>query len=125
MKPNRTVSTISFAVKARFFLLPVTSLALLTFSSISARSQTVVTFDDIPTPNTYASIPNGYEGLSWSSYFSCLNAVQFTAGGQYPSGYVYGMVSPSNVAYKGSASPVEIDSQGTNFNFLNVYLTGA
>jgi len=110
-----------FTMKAKRFLL----LAL--FSSVlpfSARSQTVITFDDIPTPNLYASIPNGYQGLDWSTNFSVLNAIQATDDGQYPSGYFYGMVSPSNVAYNGSASPVEVDAP-TNFNFLSTYLTDA
>lgn len=40
-------------------------------------------------------------------------------------GYIYGMVSPSNVAFNASGKPAEIDSPGTNFNFLSAYLTGA
>ncbi len=41
------------------------------------------------------------------------------------SGYYYGMVSASNVAYNGFGNPAEIDSPGTNFNFLSAYFTGA
>jgi hypothetical protein len=39
-------------------------------------------------------------------------------------GLYYGMASASNVAVNGIGSPAEIDSPGTNFNFLNAYLTG-
>jgi len=97
---------------------------LLALWTVSTLSQTVITFDDISTPNIFASIPNSYQGLSWSTSFSTLNAFSFTDGSAL-NGYYYGMVSSSNVAYNGSAFPVEIDSQGTNFNFLSAYLTGA
>jgi len=111
-------------MKAKSLQLCFVCSAMLACSVVSARSQTVVTFDDIPTPYIETLIPNGYQGLSWGTNFSCLNAVTFTDGFG-PSGYIYGMVSSSNVAYNGSASPVEIDSQGTNINFLGAYLTGA
>jgi hypothetical protein len=110
---NRTLFLRSFAV----FILPALWTA-------SAFSQTVITFDDISTPSIFASIPNGYQGLNWSTNFSTLNAFSFT-GGSALNGYYYGMVSSSNVAYNGSASPAEIDAQGTNFDFLSAYLTGA
>jgi hypothetical protein len=41
------------------------------------------------------------------------------------SGYYYGMVSASNVAYNSGGFDAEIDSLGTKFNFLSAYLTGA
>ena len=40
-------------------------------------------------------------------------------------GYYYGMVSAPNVAFNDWGGPAEIDSPGTNFNFLSAYLTGA
>jgi len=35
------------------------------------------------------------------------------------------MVSVSNVALNGFGNPAEVDSAGSNFNFLSAYLTGA
>jgi hypothetical protein len=110
-------------MRPKLFLPYAALLVFLALSPAPVVSQTVITFDDIPTPNLYASIPNGYQGLTWSSNFSVLSAVQFTANGDL-SGYYYGMVTPSNVAYNGSASPVEVDS-ATNFDFFSAYLTGA
>jgi hypothetical protein len=110
-------------MRSRSFVRPFAYYALFVFSTISGGSQTVITFDDIPTPHIYASIPNGYQGLSWSTDFSCLNAVSFTSGFG-PNGYIYGLVGGSNVAYNGSGSPVEIDAL-TNFDFLSAYFTGA
>jgi hypothetical protein len=43
----------------------------------------------------------------------------------YVNGYNYGMVSASNVAYNAFGNPAEIDSPGTNFNFLSAYFAGA
>jgi hypothetical protein len=39
-------------------------------------------------------------------------------------GLYYGMVSASNAAVNGIGNPAEIDSTGTNFNFLSAYFTG-
>ena len=89
---------------------------------ISVRSQTIVPFDDIHAPATGIIIPSGYQGLSWSN-FAVLNAVLFTGGGT--NGYFNGMVTVSNVAYNPFGTPAEIDSLGTNFDFLSAYLTAA
>ncbi len=110
-------------MKIRALLPPLAVLGLLVFAAFSARSQTVSTFDDIPSPPGGAFITNGYQGLSWSN-FATLNAIlQTNALGA--SGAGYGMVSPSNVAFNADGYPAEIDSPGTNFNFLSTYLTGA
>jgi hypothetical protein len=110
-------------MKSELLLPPLAVLSLLVFSAPSARSQTVITFDDIPSPPGGAFITNDYQGLSWSN-FATLNAIlQTNAHGA--SGYGYGMVSPSNVAFNADGYPAEIDSPGTNFNFLSTYLTGA
>ena len=96
-----------------------------TLPLFSARSQTVVTFDDINvalTPGYATNIPSGYQGLSWSNFWVVNSILEFNSG--YMDGYYYGMVSPSNVAFNASGNPAEIDS-ATNFNFLSVYLTGA
>jgi hypothetical protein len=70
-----------------------------------------------------ANIPQGYQGLSWSNFWVS-NAI-LHANSVNTNGYYYGMVSPSNVAFNAKGNPAEIDSSGTNFNFLSAYLTGA
>jgi hypothetical protein len=110
-------------MKSKLLIPPLAVLGLLVFSVSLARSQTVITFDDIASPPGGAFITNGYQGLIWSN-FATLNAVlQTNLNGA--NGYGYGMVSPSNVAFNADGTPAEIDSPGTNFNFLSAYLTGA
>jgi hypothetical protein len=94
------------------------------FSAISTRSQSVITFDDLPDSLGGANITNGYQGLSWSNFF-VVNAVLQSNFFGYVTGANYGMVSLSNVAFNGGGSPAEVDARGTNFDFLNTYLTGA
>jgi hypothetical protein len=96
-----------------------------TFSSLSAHSQTVVTFDDLNKTASGSFLTAPYQGLVWSN-FGCLNAI-LSASMWGPDGTYYGMVSPSNVAINGNfpGTYAEIDSPGTNFNFLSAYLTGA
>jgi len=107
-------------MKARFFL----PLATLAFSIIPMCRATVVTFDDIPKNTGTASfLQSDYQGLVWSN-FGIVNAVLYTSL-HGVSGTYYGMVSASNVAFNALGSPAEIDSTGTNFNFLSAYLTGA
>jgi hypothetical protein len=111
-------------MKAKSFLLPLLVLSLLIFSAVSTRSQTVITFEDAPNSSRGVNLPDGYQGLSWSN-FGVVNAV-LTSNLVGVSGANYGMVSPSNVAYSSAFGlPSEIDSPGTNFSFLSVYLTGA
>jgi hypothetical protein len=107
-------------MKARF-LPPLVIFSVIALSTVSSHSQTVITFDDIPSPET--NIANGYQGLNWSNFW-VLNAILLSNYLGYAEGYNYGMVSPSNVAFNAGGSPAEIDST-TNFNFLSVYLTGA
>jgi hypothetical protein len=111
-------------MKLRLFPAFAICLNLLVFSIDSARSQIVVTFDDLHETGTGSFIPNGYEGLIWSNT-RCINAILLT---NFPNvgktGYYFGMVSASNVIYNPFGSDVEIDSV-TNFNFLSAYLTGA
>jgi hypothetical protein len=110
-------------MKVRVFLVPAVCLGLLVFSAFSARSQTVVTFDDLPLNTSIGSfVPSSYQGLIWSN-FGAVNAILLTAT-EGSNGYYNGMVSPSNVAFNAYANPAEIDSV-TNFNFLSAYLTGA
>jgi hypothetical protein len=112
-------------MKARLLTVPLVCFTVLTFSAVSARSQTVITFDGPPLNiGTGGYIPNGYQGLSWSN-FGWVNGI--LAPTVYPSltdGFYYGVVSGSNVAINILGQPAEIDS-ATDFNFLSVYLTGA
>jgi hypothetical protein len=118
-------------------LLPL-SLAILALLTVSARSQTIVTFDDLSESGSGAFFgygsgalaPQGYAGLIWSN-IACNNAILLTnvLPNEFPgaptnglSGDYYGMVSPPNVALM--LPSCEIDSYATNFNFLSAYLTG-
>ncbi len=98
--------------------------ALLTLIAASTRSQTVVTFDDLPNSTTGTFIPSPYEGLNWTN-FAVANAIIDSNVFGYVNGFNYGMISASNVAFNALGNPAEIDSPGTNFDFLSVYLTGA
>ena len=112
----------------RSVLLSFLSLAILMSLATSAPSQTLVTFDDFDLSHAHAystNIPNGYQGLNWTNFGIVNGILQSSALGGYLSGYNYGMVTPSNVAYNAFGNPAEIDSPGTNFSFLSAYLTGA
>src|ERR1051326_4223149 len=111
------------AVKSRFFSTPIILLLmLLTCSMISTCCATVVTFDNLPNSTTGTFIADGYQGLNWTN-FGVINAV-LASNAFGVSGDNYGMVSSSNVAFNGFGLPAEIDSRGTNFDFLSAYLTG-
>lgn len=111
-------------MNAKLFPLSLTLLTLLVLSPVSARSQTVVTFDDLSETASGSFIANGYQGLSWSNFW-CENGI--LRPGLFPfitNGFYYGVVSGSNVAFNPLGQPVEIDSPSTNFNFLSAYFTG-
>jgi hypothetical protein len=117
-------------MKARLLIPHAALLTLFLFTSISAYSQIVVTFDDLNETGSGSFLANGYSGLNWSN-ISCNNAILETGilahigGSPITSngltGSYYGMVSPSNVA---GLAISEIESPGSNFNFLSAYLTG-
>ena len=112
-------------MNAKLFLLPLSFLTLLAFSTASTRSQTVITFDDIPLNNgTGEFLANNYQGLVWSN-FAVVNGI--LNHNNFPfvtNGFFYGVVSSSNVALNAGGDPSEIDSPGTNINFLSAYFTG-
>ena len=112
-------------MKVRLLILLVTFLTLLASMSITASSQTVVTFDDLTETASGSFITTPYHSLVWSN-FLCLNSVLSNAKFG-PDGTYYGMVSASNVVINGSffGTTAEIDSTASNFNFLSVYLAGA
>ena|ERR1017187_1178368 len=109
-------------MKSRLFLRPTVCLSVLFFAAVRPSWSTDVTFDDLHETGSGSYLANSYQSLVWSN-FLVLNAVLspsvFGTNGLY-----YGMASASNVAVNGIGSPAEIDSPGTNFNFLNAYLTG-
>ncbi len=112
-------------MKSRLLLLPLAFLTVVALLMIPTCQATVVTFDELSERGTGSFLPDGYQGLVWSN-FSCANAILIT---NLPlrgvNGFYYGMVSASNVTYNRFGDPAEIDSLGTNFNFLSAYLTGA
>ncbi|MGO9243654.1 MAG: PEP-CTERM sorting domain-containing protein [Verrucomicrobiia bacterium] len=107
-------------MRTRLLALPLACSILLTLHATPARSQTLVTFDDLPA--VARDIASGYQGLTWSNLW-VMNGF-LIANDVGTNGYYYGMVSPSNVAYNAGGNPAEIDS-ATNFNFFSAYLTGA
>jgi len=117
----------ALTMKIRTFMLPLACCALLISSALPIAGQTLITFDDISIPTndftTLTSITNGYQGLNWSNCFAANVPYQTSLFG-VTNGANYGMISPPNIAFNGSGNPAEIDSSGTNFNFLSVYLTG-
>jgi len=112
-------------MKTNVFPLPIALFTLLAFSLICSCSATVITFDDISPspPSVYiGNITNGYQGLDWVNFAAInvpLETSEYGTNGDY-----YGMVSPPNIAINGFGNPAEIDSSGSNFNFLSTYLTG-
>ncbi len=110
-------------MKPRLFLPPLAFFALLSYSMISMCWGDVLTFDDLSETASGSFIANGYGGLVWSN-FAAKNAILYTTL-HGVSGYYYGMVSASNVAYGAFSGGAEIDSPGTNFNFQSAYFTGA
>lgn len=116
-------------MKLRSLLLPAVCLGLLVFSAFSARSQTVVTFDDLSETASGSWLQNGYQGLNWNTVLVNNAILGTNSVWRGPTGDYYGMVSLSNVAVLfGNPSITgnsEIDSPGTNFNFLSAYFTGA
>ncbi|HVM59222.1 MAG TPA: PEP-CTERM sorting domain-containing protein [Verrucomicrobiae bacterium] len=108
-------------MKLRSLLLPFTLFVLLALCSVPARSQTVVTFDDLVVHpiDLFTNVPNVYRGLGWSNFFAEAPIPMWT------NGYFYGVVSLSNAVANGAGLPAEIDAVGTNFNFFSAYLTGA
>lgn len=112
-------------MKLRLYLVPAVCFGLLVFSAGSSRSQTVITFDDIPKNNgTSTFLQSNYHGLVWNSFAVGNGILSPDINGHITNGYYYGVVSPSNVAVVGFAGTSVIDSPGTNFDFLSAYFTG-
>lgn len=111
-------------MKTKSILLPLTCFALAFFFAGLARGN-VITFDDLSESATGSFLANGYQGLVWSNFF-CFNAILATNRPEVGvTGFYYGMVSTSNIAYNANGGSAEIDSPDTNFDFVSTYLTGA
>jgi hypothetical protein len=115
-------------VKFKSLLLLLSFLALLVFSAASTRSQTIITFDDIPLNTPAAvSLTNTYQGLVWSNCYIGNGILNPQIGAPAPpltNGFYYGVVSLSNMAVMAFGGASEVDSPGASFNFLGAYLTG-
>ena len=92
----------------------------------STNAATVITFDELSETASGSFFTAPYQGLMWSNFLA-LNGVLFpTVLSHSTNGFYYGVVSGSNIAVNGGeGGPAEIDSTGTTFDFLSVYLTGA
>ena len=69
----------------------------------------VITFDDLPDTTSGLQVPTGYHGLTWNNFYEL-------DGFSLPdSGYQYGMVSVSNVAFNwfGGSASMTMDSPFT------------
>lgn len=81
-----------------------------------------ITFDDLnpgSLPGAYASIPNGYNGLQWNNFY----VLDVPQSGVTDTGYNYGLVSGSNLAFNGAGDAASIS--GASFNLNSAYLTAA
>ncbi len=77
---------------------------------------TVLTFDDTGS----GSIPDGYGGLNWSSQFRHLNGTSHSG-----SGYENGIVSGTQVAFNGFASPINTSKSSGTWDFTGTYISAA
>jgi autotransporter-associated beta strand protein len=86
---------------------------------VNAQS-TLITFDNITVPSgSNLPISNGYAGLNWSNFYA-LNTKTYQ-----PSGYVNGVVSPSNVGFNGYGNPATFSVTTGSFTLVSGYFTGS
>ena len=112
-------------MNTKLFPLPISILTLVLSFAVSSYSQTIITFDDIPKNNGTATfLQNNYDGLVWNSFAVVNGILNPNINGHITNGFYYGVVSLSNVAVLAFDGSSEIDSPGTNINFLSAYLTG-
>lgn len=101
--------------------------AVIVALTTGAASAVVVTFDDLPTPIGFYGtdpIPDGYGGLQWDSNFWYMDTTIYSTGHPYPSGYLNGVVSGTNVAVNAWALSVGMESASA-FDFMGAYFTAA
>jgi len=84
---------------------------------VAGASATVLTFDDIGTFESPATIPNGYGGFNWD------NMGYVHRNYHSGSGYDNGTVSGNYTAYNQYANPATV--YGGTFDFNGAYLTSA
>jgi len=110
MKPNQQ----------RFFS-GLTLLTLVSSAGMAMGQGHLLTFDDLAAPAVDGSaVPNGYGGLQWDN-LNYLDGLSDNLPG--PNGYVYGIVSPDNVAFNANSQPGTIT--GPAFTLNSADLTGA
>lgn len=90
---------------------------MLSMCSVAASAQTI-TFDDISVSN-FESISNGYAGFNWDN-FGVENSTSNPG-----TGYDYGTVSGTNVAFNMWGETSAFSSQSSPFTFNSAYFTGA
>lgn len=84
----------------------------------ASASATTITFDGL---TNFTKVPDGYNGLNWSSNFYVLDAVSYTT-----SGYTNGLVSPRNVALNWFEQDISFSSaSGGAFTLTSLYLNAA
>jgi len=81
----------------------------------------VITFDDV-NALLEPPVPNGYAGLSWSSFQLMDKALE--PGIPDYSGYGHARISPPNVAFNGFGDPAAFGSK-TPFNFISAFFAPA
>lgn len=93
----------------------------------AALASSVIDFEDVVVTGGYAPIPDGYKGFNWDVSHG-LNAYVLNANSLPGTGYQLGSIHPGNyVAFNPYGySPTDIHkTNGTDFTFSKVYVTGA
>ena len=93
-------------------------LALALVTSVPAAAVTL-SFDDVPGETSGETQITNYDGFSFSN-FNVLNTAGF-----YPSGYVNGVVSGTDVAYNGDGRTASAVSSATPFSLTSGYFAAA
>ena len=80
------------------------------------RGANLITFDDIPTGTNstghvvLAWVPSSYAGLNWNNFLAMSGIADFNRYG--PSGYYFGVVSPSNIVLNSDGAWARLTQRG-------------
>ena len=128
--PTQTVATTAekYLSQAQSISTHVTPVTPVTPSNSSSGNVTLITFDDLSTPDTSGTymnvgpIADGYKGLNWNSASG-----NFTVGdstdAKGPSGYQLGAVSPKNIAFCAIQCVISSTNPSNTFNLISLYAT--